>query len=359
MRLRNKLLITIPILLIIIFVSTAVFVSFYGPKIIADQIEQNLHMKASLKSIGLEFPYRVTLTNFKIGNLFQTERISFSPSLIGFMAGKIVIGGLEIIDPVVNLEQSSDGKLNLPQLKQAGKPPKVYLTGITVKNGKFNFTDRVVDPEGLVVRLDKVNANISKVMLPPTSLKANFKFSAEVADKDVKKLGTLSGSGWFDFRAKDMDAVFTIKDLETTYFTPYYGSFLSAKKLLSAKLNLNSVLKAKDNDLDIVSELRLSNLIYAQEQASEEELLPTLNLAKNALDLFTDKQENLSLTFEIKTKMDNPQISNNKLKKIILNAAMKNLASQNPQDVMEKVTNTIKQFKEIGKEMEKIFKNKQ
>jgi hypothetical protein len=80
-------------------------------------------------------------------------------------------------------------------------------------------------------------------------------------------------------------------------------------------------------------------------------------LTSDALDMFTDQQGNLRLEFEIDTKLNNPSLSPDKIKGIILKAAMKNLSGQSPEQIIDKVTSKIEKYKDIGKELKNIFKN--
>jgi hypothetical protein len=80
-----------------------------------------------------------------------------------------------------------------------------------------------------------------------------------------------------------------------------------------------------------------------------------LDLTKNALDIFTDAKGNLRLEFDIDTQLDNPALNQEKVQKIILKAAAKNLADQPPEQLIEKVANVIDQYKGLGKELKAIF----
>lgn len=353
---KKKIIIGILLVIVIIFFILAILTAFFGKGLVETQIEQNLKMKSRVGSVSLGLPFNITIKKIEIEDLFKAKRISFSPDLLGLVAGKIVLHGVMIFEPVINLEQSAEGGLNLPPFKQGGKPPVVFLTGLLIEKGKLNFVDKKIQPEGLVVRLDDINVNVSKVMFPPTSLNTKFKLSADILSKDLNQLGSIEGSGWIDFGSKNMDAIFQLAGLEVAYFSPYYGSFISKRKLLSANLDLNSQLTAKSNDLEVLTNLKLSKLVYAQEESQQEGGLPGLDFTKNALDLFTDKQGNLSLDFALKTKLDHPEISQEKLKSMILNAAAKNLASQPPQDLIEKVSNVMQQFKDFGKQMKEMLK---
>ena len=261
-----------------------------------------------------------------------------------------MIHGLTITEPVVNLVQSAEGKLNLPVLEQKGKGLKIYPTSLNLRDGKIIFTDRKVSPAGYQVIVNKLYIKVSKVSLPLQSLATNFDLSAQLDTPLGEAFGKITFSGWLDYLAKDMDAKLEVKEMDVTNFSPYYGNFISNKKLLSANLNLGSTFKAKNNALNIITDLNLTNLVY---EKTEEQL--GLELAKNTLDLFTDAFGNLNLVFDIDTKLDNPAITQDKLKKIILKAAMKNLSSQSPEQLVDKVSKVIDQYKNIGKELKSIF----
>lgn len=357
MKRAHKIIIWIVAVIIAIFVILNLTVPFFAKKIIVEQIEENLKLKASLGGINITPPLSVNLINLKIGNLFKADRISVSPNILGVFAGKIILSGVTLVNPVITLEQDSDGKLNIPQLGAKGKQPPVYITGLSLRNGKIIFTDKKADPKGFKVVLNRINADISKVVLPLTSLKTNFKISADFLKPEETKIGDIIFAGWIDFGPKDMDANLNLSDLDITYFYPYYGNFISSRKLLSARLNIQATIDSKNNDLEALANLRLSNLVYAKEEKIPE--VPSLSLAKNALDFFTDTNGDLILKFKVKTKLDNPSISVEELEKIILQAAAKNLANQNPEDLIKKISDNIEQFKDFGKEMQRLFKGKE
>ena len=199
--------------------------------------------------------------------------------------------------------------------------------------------------------LDKLNIKIAKVALPITSLATNFSISAELVNSRLFPFGSIAFEGWLDYLERDMDATVEVKNLDVANLAPYYGNFISNKKISSATFNLDSVFKAKNNDLQIITKFNLSNLVY--EKAEEGQ--PDLELVKNTLDLFTDSKGNLSLEFKINTKLDNPQLRPEEIKKMILKAAMKNLANQSPEQLADKVANVINKYKDIGKELKNIF----
>jgi hypothetical protein len=352
MKTKFKVIFWVFAVLLAIFLVAGILAGVYAPRIVEQQIEQNLKLKTSLRKISLSPPFTITLEGLEIEGLASIKKVSLSPNIIGLLFGKIVIHGLNVVEPVINLGQSANGKLNLPVLEQKGKPPAVYLTSLRVQNGKVIFTDRKVTPGGFQVVIDKLNIKVAKVALPITSLATNFKISAELLNSRGKAFGNIVFGGWLDYLAKDMDAKLEVKDLDVVNFSPYYGNFISGKKLAQAMLDLNSALKAKNNALEIITNFNLSKIVY---EKTEEQQLPELNLVQDALDFFTDADGNLKLEFKIDTALDNPALSPEKIRKIILKAAAKNLSRQSPEQLVDKVTNAINKYKDLGKELKSIF----
>lgn len=354
---RNKILLTILFIIFLSYIIMAISVPLFGKKLVISQIEENLKMKASLETINFSFLLLFKLRGLRIGDLAEIDNLSVSPSLLGFLAGKIVLNRLTLINPVITLIKSADGNLNLPVLKQKGKQPPLLLAGLVVKNGKLIFIDKKVDPNGYKVIVDNVNANISKIAFPPFSLYTRFSVSGNAVSPGANPLGNVQASGWIDFRPKDMDGKIEIKDLDATYFAVYLGDFISTQKLLSAKLNFTSDLKAKNNDLTAACHLQLSDLVYKKEEPKEGQ--KSLDLFPTTLDIFSDSKGNVDLDFTIKTKLDNPKIRLVNLQGAITKAAAQNISKQSPEEIMGKVGNAVNQFKDFGKQMKELFKKKE
>ena len=353
----KKLKVAIIIVLVLtgLFIAASLAVMIYGKAYVESAIKQNLKMEAHIGSISLRMPLSMHIKEIRIGKLFSASEVSFTPNIFGALAGKIVLNNLSIINPVVNIEQESGGSLNLPNFQKKGKQPPVFLTGLNIENGRIVFTDKKVAPDGYKTALDKINLRINKVMLPLTSLNAKFSLSAVLSDGALRPQGAIASKGQIDFIKKNMDANLKLKGLEVNHFAPYYGDFLSKKKIVSACVDLVSDFKAINNDLSIKNNFKLSKIVYAQEDQQENQL-PEINFARNALDLFADREGVVALNFTIKTKLDKPSITVKELKKIMISAAVDNLTSQSPQDLVEKATSMIEKYKDLGKQLKSILK---
>lgn len=134
MKKKLKILFLVCIILLAIFIVANILLSAFAPKIIENQLEQNLKLKSSIGKISLNAPFIITIERLEIGDFASIKKVSLSPDLIGLLFGKIVIHGLNIVNPVINLVQSADGKFNLPVLEQKSKPPTVYLTSLRIEN---------------------------------------------------------------------------------------------------------------------------------------------------------------------------------------------------------------------------------
>ncbi|MBM3244602.1 MAG: DUF748 domain-containing protein [Candidatus Omnitrophica bacterium] len=353
-----KILIALLVVTGIIIAVFAGIVTVKGKDIITAQLEKNLKTDVKIDKVSFAIPLSVKIEGLEIGDFFKAGQIIFSPNLAGVFAGRIILNGVNIMRPEINLKTDEKGKLILPVLSGSGKPPAIIITGLNITDGEIIFTDGKISQRGYKTVLDKVNLKVSGSITLPASLRVKADFNAEVCDGDKKALGGMNFSGWVDLKAKDMDGVFKISGLEVTHFAPYYGDFISHRKLVSAKLNLVSILKAKNNDLNVDSMMKLYNLVYLKEETTEGQP-QQFDLEKKALDLFADKEGNIIFEFVFDTKLDDPQITSDKLKQIMQQAAIKNLASQSPAALMDKIGNTVKDFEDFGKKMKELFKKKQ
>lgn len=353
MKKRNKIILwCVAGLILVLLCCFNILAGMIAPRMIEQQIQQNLKVKAKVGSLTLLLPFRVSLAKLEVGEILSVKKISFTPNLIALLFGKIVIHGLSLEEPVVNIVQAADGKLNLPVPEQKdAKAPEIYLTSLRVKEGRINFTDKKVTTEGFRMSVGKLNVQVAKVALPVTSLETNFTVDAVLLSWADEPFGEISLAGWLDYPARNLDAQLEVRGLDVTRLAVYYGNFLSNRRLASGKLDLVSLAKARDNALNIATKFNLSHLTYA----SGESQLLDLNLAKNTLDFFTDQQGNLTLEFNIDTLLDKPNLTQEEIQAIILKAAAKNLSKQSPQHLMDKVSSMVDQYEKLGKELKNIF----
>lgn len=354
----NKKLFWIAIIIAAFYLAGNLAVMFFGNSILSGQIEKNLKLKGKAESLSLGFPFTINIKNLEIENLFRAERIYVSPSILGFLTGRIVLNRLGIIRPEITIIRNRDKTSNLPVLEKKGKQPPVLLAGLSVKDGKFVFIDKRIDPGGYRVAVSGINADISKVAFPPTSLYTTFKLSAYMADKDNKPAGDISAGGWIDFGPKDMDGKIEFKNIDALLLAPYYRAIISTEKLRSAQLNFTSDLKAKNNDLVAKCHAEFANIDY-EKPVPVEGQEQKIDLVPSILNIFSDASGKAVFDFTIRTKLDNPRIDTVSLKEQAVKSAVKNVAAQPVEMIIDKAKEVAEQFKEIGKSIEDIFKKKE
>jgi hypothetical protein len=327
----------------------------FGKAIIISQIEKNLKIKASLEGVSFGLPLSVNIIGLEVGGLFKADSISVSPSMLGFLSGKIVLSEARIVKPEITIIKSAEGELNLPKLESKGKPPPFLLAGLKVKDGKFIFIDKKINPEGHRVVVKDINADISRAAFPPASLYTNFKVSASLDGGDGKPAGSARLTGWIDFRVKDMDGKVELMDIDGTSLAPYYQSIIAGKKLLSAKLNFTADLKAKRNDLAAKCRLEFSNIVYAKPTESTEGNGEVSDILPSILNIFSNDSGSVVFNFTVATKLDKPKIDVLSLRGSIGQAVVENAAGQPPEKMIEKIKEAAGDFKEIGKSLKEIF----
>jgi len=330
---------------------------FFAKRIAETQIEKNLKLKASIHKVTISFPLLIAMSGVEIQDLLKADSISFSPSILGFLAGKIVLNELKMIRPEITIVKNQDGKLNLPVLEQKGKQPPLLLASLKIKDGKVIFLDKKLDPQGYRVAVGNINVSVSKVAFPPTSLLTRFTASADLLGADDTPAGKALTSGWIDFGPKNMDGKFELINVEATTLAPYYQKIISTKKLLSAKLNFDADLKAKDNDLVAKCHTEFSNVIY--DKSSQETKQTVIDILPSVMNIFSDAAGAITFDFSIHTKLDKPRVDVVNLKGSIGQAAVENVFNQSPDQMEEKVKEVGKEFKELGKSLKDIFKKKE
>ena len=363
MKKGTKRIIWIVVIITIIYVVLNIGVSSFGKKLLVSRIESIVKQKTSVQGLNISFPLTVNINSLNIEGLFKADFISASPSILGFLAGKIVLNELKVIRPELTIVRNHDNSYNLPKFDSKGKPPQVFLAGLKIRNGKFIFFDKKSDTlgsneNGYKVAVNSIYVNVSKIIFPPTSLFTRFKLSALVGDSQGIPKGRISGAGWIDFGKKDMDGKLELSDMDATYLAPYYGGMISTKKLVSAKLNFTTGLKAKNNNLTVKCHTEFSDVIY-EKPAEKTEKISDIDLVPNAMKLFSDATGKIVFDFSINTKLDNPRIDLLNMQGTMAQAAGQNLANQNPADVIQKIKDNVDQFKQIGKDLKEMFKKKE
>jgi len=354
-----KIIIWIVLFLAVIFLLLNIVFALFGKAIVTGQIEKNLKLKAKLGNISIGFPLSVNIRKLDIQGLAKIDSLSARPSILGFLAGKVVLNELTVVRPKISVEMDSNGKLNLPAFAAKGKQPPIFLVGLNIKDGSLIFIDKKVDPAGYKITLGNINADIAKATFPPTSLLTRFNLSASLVDNQNATKGQASATGWIDFAPKNMEGRVELKGIDVTSFAPYYQAFAPAKKLAAGKLNFTSDLKAENNDLVGKCHLEVVDLVYAKETPAEGQPPAEPDLMASALNILSGNTGKIAFDFILKTKLDNPKIDLKGLKGMFAQSAVQNFVNQPPEKIIENAKDLKQQFKDFGKAMKEMWKKKE
>ncbi|MFA5362779.1 MAG: DUF748 domain-containing protein [Candidatus Omnitrophota bacterium] len=355
MKMMKKIILSAGVILVVIAVVLTSVVAHFAKPVVAGQLEKSLKTKVRIDRVQLGFPLSITLINLELGDFAACEKISVYPSILGMLAGKIVLNRVAVTRPVITVVRSPDGTLVLPQPEQKAGGPAVIIAGLGITGGVVTFIDKTVSDSGYALVLDSVNIDISRASAVPGSQKVLFAISAKVGNVQNKLPGTFVFSGWVDFGPKDMDGLLRVTDVEVTSFAPYYGSVISDKKLISGRLNFKAGVKAKNNDLAAVCHLELGDLVYGKAPLPEGSLgLP--DVLPGALEFFADEKGVIALDFSITSKLDNPVLEPKVLQKAVMDAALKKLSNKPPAEAAGNIESVVDQFKKLKDNYKDLFK---
>lgn len=377
MKILKKNFLIFIVAFIVTFCVGYVFVSIFAKNIIKDQIKNQLHLNADIASVSLGLPLSVDIHGFELESLAKIQKITVTPSIAGFLSGKIILNKVSLIRPQITLQRNADGSFNLPQLPQGGKNP-VLIAGLFIKDGMVSVTDKRAKIEPFVFSITNINIKIYKAGPLPYPISIKYALSALLPSRPGTKEAEAKGSGTIDWSHKNMRGDFKISDIDVMFFRPYLGAVISSQEDIRASLAyFDANLSAENNDLLIKCRLNVKNLSPQKEaapvpeetQAPQEKPSPEA-LATLGMGLLKNPQGEIVLEFDIRTKLDNPRLDRISLKGSVFQNILQN-ALENPEktkDTIKSIGEQIKkqvekieegdiqELKEQGKELEKTFK---
>ncbi|MDP2939536.1 MAG: DUF748 domain-containing protein [Candidatus Omnitrophota bacterium] len=344
MKKLKKILLIIVIIFLLAFVILSVFVAFRGKSIAKDLMQKSLNRKVELESIKARFPFSIEINNLNIENLVTAKRIIITPSIIGFVSGRLGLNQMQLIDPEFFLVRNEDASWNLPVSKGKGK---VFIAGIIIKNGILNLIDKRVEPSGFSFKVKEIELNLHTSLLSTSPLNVSFFLKANVPSKDEKTTGTISADGWINWLKKDMKGEIKLTDLDALAFLPYYEKYLPSS-LKSGRIFFNSDLIAKNNDLNADCHLKVEDLMF---EKKDEEKSPAVSFLDIVTGGLKNENQEITLDFTVKTKLDEPRIDVAKLTGSVVAKSLGQSMIKNPEETIEKIKGIGKDFESFGKEM--------
>ncbi len=156
----------------------------------------------------------ITVTNaknFTPGSMVKIDRTALNISLLPLLRRRVVIRSIDLTRPLVNLERSTEGALNIAVLMPKpvqGADWAVALSRIRINGGEFNYRDRQTKREFRVSDIDqKVTFHRNEI-----SIEGSQKISLPEIDALKKSDVTINNAVTYDTLSRDV----SIKDLQIT-----------------------------------------------------------------------------------------------------------------------------------------------
>jgi len=352
MKTIGKIIIVLLILFLGVSLAAYIFINTKGKDLIVAQLDNVLQPQVDIESVKLIFPTTLQMQGIDIEDFLTAEELVIQPSLLTLLTGNIGFSKIAVIEPDITITRASDGSFNVTSLlklpKSGGKAKPVVIGELSVKNGVINFIDRKVESGGFSTKVTDFNMKVRNPLNP------RFKISAEMQG------GTFRTSGWVNLLRKDMDANLELSNINGAYFSPYFKKFLSGRKLKSADLNSQVSLSAKNNEVEGICQLEISNIAYEEppeEEVSQEEKEDSF--PSPAALIFGSEgslPKNISMDLPIKGTLIPFRIKLVKIAGSVFSEMLKQTISGDPEKLPEKIEDIGEQFKAFGKEIEKVFK---
>jgi uncharacterized protein involved in outer membrane biogenesis len=372
-----KLFLILLLLFVMVFIGASIFISLKGKAIAISKLEEALNKEVTIGSIAVSFPLDLKISDLDIRGLLKAEEIYVSFGVIDLLRKNIVLPGLRLLRPQLNIERKTaqqglfrDIKLGEQRRSDNGRnylvlasdtrtvssdaPMSILIKKLVVKKGRVHFTDRTLGQRIFELDIDDINLEARGVSFPVASGSMQFKLSAQIiTDKEASRSAGIEGSGWIDFMRKDMQGSIQITDLDGTHFRPYYRRFFS-ENLKSADINFKADLVARDNDLTADCNLAIKNLLFEEPEVTQAKGLTFLDIIGSSI---AKRSRDINLNFVINTKLDNPKIDSAQIKGMVLDKVLETVTEQSPEQTEEDFKGIKQTFEEIGRELEDQFKN--
>ncbi|MCM8798580.1 MAG: DUF748 domain-containing protein [Candidatus Omnitrophica bacterium] len=360
--------------LILLIVAGYLFLRFKLSSLLAMQLSKSLQRPVSIGSVDLSLPLSFSIKNLVIFDsltekkdtkFLSIDRIRFTPALIPFLRGKAVFYSLIIDQPHLKIVRIAGDKFNFSDIlstsekKRETKVLPLLVLRLKINKGELNFIDKSLGEPPLSIVLRDINLSIKKLILPLTDVVTDYVLKAKLGEAGIEEEGEVNSSGWLNFTRKDMEAKFSLHNLDYLYLKPYLGKVISGK-INQGIVNLYADIFSQNNDLNLKCKLELDKLI-AEENSSQ---IFGVSLEK-VIETFKDKDGKVIFDFEIKTKFDKPSIDYAKIGEQLWKQIADKLARKAPLFILEKVSETTKEgveelitnpLKEIKKKLQEPLK---
>jgi len=342
---------------IFVILLSLVYVFFLlGAKaIIINKIEQASGSKASISKITIKPPLNIEIRDLEVNGLLKAGYIYLSPSIPNLLFGRVAFNKIKIINPemtynrTASVQPTQDSGAPVVENTQPAVAPAVspavqnkvlpvIIKSLKVYSGKLNFIDSTASIGVIKFVIKDIQfyaTNISNFKIDDVS---NFDLKGNISWNTGEPDGKLLLNGWADLHRKDMSAVLKIEGIDAIVFYPYYSTWVDLEKarIQKAKLNFNSKIEGKDNNIAVNCSLELVDIVRKVRPADEPQQKAEM-LTDAVLEMFKTMDEGkVVLNFKLNTKMDHPIFGFGDIKQAFEGKLMQGKANagMRPQDVL-------------------------
>lgn len=269
--------------------------------------------------------------------------------------GVAISSGREISDV---RELPSKSSKPLPR----GKFDTFYIKKLIVKNFKFNFTDYTVPSPPAVINIVNINGRFDDFSMSLLE-EGNFRGAGHIAGEfDSEEKGQIALDGTFNKikEGVDFDFKLVLKDLDLTYFSPYYSN-MSFTILQEAKVDMDSSAACMQSKINASQNVRIYDIKLDETTLASEDMLFGLP-AVTVINFFKDSEnDEIKFSFNIRGTLNDPEFDLGPLiKQVLSNALRKKIASKLkklPEEIVKIGEDAIREGLDVGKKLKILDKD--
>jgi len=318
--------------LVIILICGFIFYWYiHGEKIIIHRLQEITGRRVSLSSFDYIPPFTLRIGRLKIDDLLTVSSLDAVLSPWSFVKRGLFFKNIVLYYPKFSYKRNifvggdkakpsktisfSPGKYLRKAQGVQGNLFRLGVQNLQIKNGRFEFVDRGVIPEGLRFSLKDIDLRVDNLFIP--FLATDFFLSAKIPWSKGGAEGVLRVEGWLNIFKKSMEAKVSVEDIDGLYFYPYYAQWVNLEKsrIEKATLNFYSDIHGLNNLATVHCKVEIKDIVFKlrspEEVESKEE-----RIARAVLDIFKKISQDNKIVFEhtFQTRMDRFEFGLNQLK---------------------------------------------
>ena len=202
MKLWKKILLIAVIILVLSYIAAYLIFVFKGRAIIISQLEDLTQKKVNIGYFGLTPPLNLEIKNLEIKDLAKINSLSFSPSILGLLTGKLALNYVTIIKPEFTYEivaplsatAATTPIVSAPAAAvkaQEKRALRLAVKRIKIKDGRLDLIDRTVGQDGIQIIVKDINFSLTNLYTVPRSVITDFELKGTIPWQEGQEEGKI------------------------------------------------------------------------------------------------------------------------------------------------------------------------